>query len=560
MKAHTFFKNRVFNLKYYLWIFSFLCMSINLSGQPTGEYHVIGFGGAQSDAGRSVCTDQSGNVYLTGYFQGTAYFGAVKLMSKGDTDIFLAKLDRFGNLVWIRQFGSIVRKNLIATEMGNVVKIDKKGNVYLAGIFSLSAVFGDTTLNSFGGDDIFVAKLNTYGKIIWAKNYGSIAHDVVYDIAIDNTGNIMLSGIFGTKPSNIAFNISKKGSFAILARIDKAGNMKLIRSVNGTGYVEGKSVAIDKDNNIYWGLNFEGEVNLKDKKIHSNGNSDILLEKISPSDNSLWCKQIGGRYNDKINSMTITNGNELLFTGSFEDEILIDQRKIVSNGSSDFLICQFNETGKLVWIEKYGGKLSDHGISVSSLPNGNIIVGGIFQDIVKTSIDTLVSSGFYDIVITCYDKNHRLFWEKQLGNEYGYFLKSVAVGSNNAYFTGNFRGILNVNFDEISSKGSDDIFLITLPLSFLDESASSGNLSNKTDTPTIKISPNPSAGIFHISSNFAPINVNLIVKDVSERNLMSFENIELPAEINLSTLSNGPYFFYIYFKDRKFIKKVILTK
>ena len=104
-----------------------------------------------------------------------------------------------------------------------------------------------------------------------------------------------------------------------------------------------------------------------------------------------------------------------------------------------------------------------------------MLIGGIFQGVVASSVDTIISMGFYDIVLLNYNKNRQLIGEKQIGNEYGDFIRSLVSDSDNAYFTGRYRGDIVVNNNEIYSKGSDDVFFASLPLSLLN----SGGFSSR---------------------------------------------------------------------------------
>ena len=69
----------------------------------------INAGGSNNDYCYSIGVDASGNIYVTGYFQGTATFGSNTLTSNGSSDIFIAKLDSSGNWLWARNAGGSSR-------------------------------------------------------------------------------------------------------------------------------------------------------------------------------------------------------------------------------------------------------------------------------------------------------------------------------------------------------------------------------------------------------------------------------------------------------------------
>ena len=67
--------------------------------------------GTNDNPGTSIAVDSSGNVYTTGYFEGTVDFnpraGTFNLTSAGGSDIFVSKLDSSGNFVWAKNMGGV---------------------------------------------------------------------------------------------------------------------------------------------------------------------------------------------------------------------------------------------------------------------------------------------------------------------------------------------------------------------------------------------------------------------------------------------------------------------
>ena len=172
-------------------------------------------GGTGSDSGLGIAVDGSGNSYVTGDFRDSATFGPgetneTTLISGAgpfDFDIFVAKYDASGELVWAKRAGGTGDFDI---DQGRGIAVDGSGNSYVTGLFEGSATFGpgesnETTLTSVGpspspsgGDsfDIFVAKYDASGALVWAKRAGGTGFDEGLGIAVDGSGNSYVTGGF----------------------------------------------------------------------------------------------------------------------------------------------------------------------------------------------------------------------------------------------------------------------------------------------------------------------------------------------------------------------------
>ncbi|MFN9952604.1 MAG: SBBP repeat-containing protein, partial [bacterium] len=100
-----------------------------------------------------ITVDGSGNIYITGSFNGIATFGNITLTSAGDSDAFVAKLDSNGKFLSAQNFGGTL------ADTGLDITSDAKGNIYATGGFENTATFGNTSLTSAGSIDAFIVKL-----------------------------------------------------------------------------------------------------------------------------------------------------------------------------------------------------------------------------------------------------------------------------------------------------------------------------------------------------------------------------------------------------------------
>ena len=124
--------------------------------------------GTGSDEGWDIATDDSGNVYVTGFFQSPfTVFGVDTIFNhSGAYDVFLTKYDSTGNVLWTKSAGGA------NSDLSCGVATDDSGNVFIAGYFqSDSITFGSVTLNNPGGGcTIFIVKYDPAGNVMWAKN------------------------------------------------------------------------------------------------------------------------------------------------------------------------------------------------------------------------------------------------------------------------------------------------------------------------------------------------------------------------------------------------------
>ncbi len=151
---------------------------------------VITAGGPESNSATDICTDTDGNVYLTGYLQGKVQFENEALQSEGTSDIFFAKYDTEGSLQWIRQIGGQ------GSDGGSGVAVNKDGDVYLTGTFAASVSFGGSTLVADGPEDAFIALYDSEGSLKWVRSGGGVGHDWGQSVAVDNEGNALMLGKF----------------------------------------------------------------------------------------------------------------------------------------------------------------------------------------------------------------------------------------------------------------------------------------------------------------------------------------------------------------------------
>ena len=151
-------------------------------------------GGSNGDRGTGIATDKDGNVLATGYFQGSMDIdedGTDDLTSNGGQDGYMVKFDRDGNFLSGQNIGGESNDNsrsITTDSNGNVWATG-----YFEGSMDIDGDDTDD-LTSNGGLDSYVAKFNSDGDFQWAKNLGGRRRDRGFAIARDNDGNVWATG------------------------------------------------------------------------------------------------------------------------------------------------------------------------------------------------------------------------------------------------------------------------------------------------------------------------------------------------------------------------------
>jgi uncharacterized delta-60 repeat protein len=496
-----------------------------------------------TDIGYSTTTDSTGNILLTGYFQGTGtdIFGQT-LSSSGSSDIFLAKLSSTGNLMWIKKWWNTLDDYGISTTT------DPSGNILLTGYFQGTGtdIFGQT-LSSSGSADTYIAKLSSTGNLMWVKKWWNTWVDRTYSISTDSSWSIFVTWQFqGLNTDLFGQNLTSSWTFDILlAKLDADGNLlslppePMIENAWGTG----EDTLSDLDTNASWNILvsgwFEGISTeffgqfltsswIKDgyiayldssgthisppytsKKawgtstdiayytstdssgnilitgyflwantdifwtaLTSSGIDDIFLAKLSSTGNLMWAKKAWNTGTDWGYSTATDSSGNIFVTGYFSGTGTdLFGQSLTSSWSYDIFLAKLSSTGNLMWAKKAWNTGTDWGYSTATDSSGNIFVTGYFSG-ASTDLfgQSLTSRWFQDIFLAKLSSTGNLMWAKKAWNtisDYGY---SVSIDpSNNILITGHFQGTNTDLFGQtFSSSGLDDIFLAKL--------SSTGNL------------------------------------------------------------------------------------
>jgi hypothetical protein len=187
---------------------------------PSGErLWLTQIGTPSFDESRAVAVDRDWNVYVTGYTDGD--LGGP---NAGSGDVFLVKYNAAGGLLWSQQFGTD------HVEGGEGIAIDVTGGVYVAG-----TTRGNLGAPNVGEADAYLVKYDQSGNFLWSHQFGTSKEDFGYSVAIDGTGNVVVSG--ATRGDLANTNLGDLDAFVVKFVVPEPATMALL--CGGLAYLFG---------------------------------------------------------------------------------------------------------------------------------------------------------------------------------------------------------------------------------------------------------------------------------------------------------------------------------
>lgn len=279
------------------------------------------FGGSGEDGHERVdiTTTNDGGFAISGQY--VSNDGVFLGKDMGGLDSFVAKLDRQGNNVWLRELGGSGFDSAYSiAELSN-------GSLALAGISnSNDADFSGMLEGAFNG---YVAAISSDGNIEWVKNFGSSSEpEGVYTIDSVNDGGVILSAVV------IIENYNGSEINVRVRKLDSLGETEWIRNLGG-GFSSHMSIKEVSDNNYLVGLNKT-----------ENDTYGMTFHKFDQSGNQIWSKNYSGNGSSFLGSLTPIKNAGFVATGEASSKDGIFEFRESDN--QDIWIIPFNSSGEIV--------------------------------------------------------------------------------------------------------------------------------------------------------------------------------------------------------------------
>jgi DNA-binding beta-propeller fold protein YncE len=382
----------------------------------------VQLGGRDRESIRALGIDGGGNVVLGGLMAGELEAGGEKLVAD-EVDAVLFKLDGAGKPVWSRNFGGP------GVDIIEAVAIDGGGNIFAGGAYVDELVFGDRSLPAAGADDAFLAKFDADGRRLWAKRLGGEAVDNIHGLAAAADGSVLATGVFSKSMQINETSLDSGGrADGFLASVAGDGALRWARQISGEGDDYGRAIAVAPDGSIYWLVEYSRTATVGPVRLQSAGNRDFAVVKLSPTGEPRWGRGFGGVMDELAVDIAIDPAGDLIVTGSFRDKIDFGgEIEIKSAGETDAFVAKLDgETGEALWARAWGHEREDIGAAVAVDRFGNVAATGWFWNTVDFGGGPAKSTGEKDIFVVKLSPGGDHLWSKTFGGKQVDYARALA--------------------------------------------------------------------------------------------------------------------------------------
>lgn len=362
--------------KIYISIF-LLIISTSAHSQISWQWAFAVSAGQASGLG--VAEDALGNIYLTGYFSGTANFGGTTLTSQptSNYDAFVAKYDSTQSLIWVKHFGTT------QYSYGSSIGVDDSLNVYFNGAYN-------------GAATLF--KLDSNGNTKWQRSLsGSFSGPFLFNLLFVRQNRIVAATPTSLRVYNSAGVVKASANLAItcIAPGDNdeilVGNNQFFRTYDTTLTTLstknfGSTLTLNgiarQNKQVVATGSFNGTLSIDG--LSASGSNDIFVAKFDSTGTCNWLKRAGGGSTDKGNSVVIGTNGKAYVAGYYRHSATFDTLAVGASGLfEEIFVAEYNlATGSVISVATAGG-VGDHDIAYGMTEckaDGTMLVTGTIYD------------------------------------------------------------------------------------------------------------------------------------------------------------------------------------
>jgi hypothetical protein len=403
-----------------------------------------------------IATDPEQNIVVAGSFEGTLDLGAVRLISEDESDIFIAKLDHEGALLWAERVGGA------GTQHGLAVATDPLGNVIVTGSSRAAVTAGSPSPSS----QIFAAKLDASGQTVWMNTFGPMHEGIGLGAAVNEKGDVTivgrLSGVLWSDDFSLKSSQDTPNGDAFVLRLAPNGRVLWGRALGGLGEQYAGAVAATPGGGVVVSGLFSGVLDIDGQQHTSTARPSAFVAAFDNDGCVRFSQNFGPSLTD-IPRVAADPSGDIVVAGTFQRRIEIGGETRISAGEDDVFAVKLDELGAPIFVRSFGDRTSQQlgGLAVDA--KGEVVLAMSSLGNVDLGAGPIEGHGGYDLALARLDALGDPLWGQVFGDHQDQLASEIAIdAAGNIVLTGQLAGSIDFGGGALQSTSGFDAFLGSL--------------------------------------------------------------------------------------------------
>lgn len=289
----------------------------------------------------------------------------------------------------------------------------------------------------------------------WAKKFETGSYSLVRNVLTTNAGNIFILGGY----TNSGNSTAPGGIF--IKKLDSNGNEIWSQNiVVKSGATLNESIYNDEEENSFITITFNGTLSFAGTDYSSNS-FDFLFLKLNQSGVAQFIKVVGASNHEESTSLTGDAADNIYILGRANGDIVIENL-ILSGpaGTFEYFLAKYSRNGALIWAKRFatGGSVYN-GKLAHTVDKSRIIVFGQFLQSVNIGGFNLSSQGSDDLFLAEISLDGNFNWVKGIGGNEQEWFRNGLVTQSGIYLNGSFNNTIDLGNHTVTANTSDDNFV-----------------------------------------------------------------------------------------------------
>ena len=434
------------------------------------------FADDQLDIGRDVALASNGDIFVTGFFEGTISIGSSDLTALGEDDVFVARIDSTGAVDWVRSYGDA------EVAGGYGIAVDGMDNVVLLGEFTGTLDFGNSTSITATSDgfnnqfDTFVAKLDgTTGDGMWARTFVMNAEeDSPSAVATDSNDEVVFVGEylqtvdFGSGISLTALS-DANGNYvqAYVTKLDgDDGTTTFARAFVGDAPQLPTSVATSGEAIVVVG-GWEGVIELDEStntQIDAGTGGDGFVVMLDEDGAYQWHERLdtGGTEAVLAHAVAVDSSGNVITAGSYSGSVDFGSGSKNAGAATDAFVVKLDSAGAHQWDAAYGDGSAQSAFALATDDQDDVVVAGNYRGLIDLGNGDLPNPDVNTLnvfVAKLAGTDGATQWSRGYGDAADQSIGACVSDADESYCIGTFDGSMTFGGETLNGLGANDVWL-----------------------------------------------------------------------------------------------------